>query len=64
MKKFLLALLSSLLFVNAHAQIFHENFENPDSVTYSSSGLGNWQQNNRLSTSGSSCDSTSILSPG
>jgi uncharacterized repeat protein (TIGR01451 family) len=50
--------------LNSHAQIFHEDFEIPDSVTYWSSGTASWGQNNRLSTSGISCDSASIQNNG
>lgn len=61
MKYFLSLLFVLLCSFHTNAQIFHENFENPDSVT--SSGAGIWAQNNRIATSGIFSDSASILNP-
>jgi len=62
MKTLYLILLWAFLASNVNAQIFHEDFENPDSVF--SSGSPGWYQNDRLSVSGSFCDSATILNPG
>jgi len=63
MRTLFLILISVFIISNVDAQIFHEDFENPDSVTYSGTG-GGWAQNGRLAMSGMFCDSASILNPG
>ncbi len=61
----LFMLIPSLLFMaNAQGQIFHENFENPDSVIATSSGVSQWAINTRLATSGIQSDSATIALPG
>jgi len=62
MKVTILLLFFSFCSIQLHGQIFHEDFEIPDSVVYS--GSVNWSPNNRISTSASYCDSASIISPG
>jgi hypothetical protein len=67
MKKAITSLLAAtLVFVSfmAPAQIFHENFEVPDSVFYFSNSTSTWASNSRIATSGVFCDSAAILNVG
>src|SRR5689334_19257902 len=64
MKKYILVLLALFCSLQLSAQIFHEDFEVVDSVTYSSNGASNWAQNNNLFSSGNFCDSASLVNPG
>jgi len=63
MKTLLMLILALLFMTNVKGQIFHENFENPDSVI-SSSGSSQWVLNSRIAASGMQCDSASISLPG
>ena len=46
----------------AQTNVFHENFENPDSVT--AGGVPGWFQNSRLHVSGTFSDSTTVVAGG
>jgi hypothetical protein len=60
----LLAIVLTVIYQPTLAQIFHENFEIADSVSYYSNSSSNWAPNNRLATSGIYCDSAAIINPG
>ncbi len=64
MRTFLFIIFSLFQIINVYAQIFHEDFEYADSVFHSSTGVGMWAPNDRLSTNGYYCDSVSTLAPG
>ena len=61
MRTMLLTLLLAIIHSSAISQVFHENFEYPDSVIHSG---GSWSLNDRIKTSGNYCDSVSIQYPG